>query len=133
MVPTNRQPAIPGYQILTFDDYILILYSSNIICDSFFVTFGGSLFFFSHLTVSSSHCAVLTSHMIVLLSHLMVHLIFSHLMVLSLHCTVSTSHLIVLLSHLVVLLYFFMAVFYLYPNKKIVFGFKSMPHLRRIN
>ena len=34
---------------LIFDDSILTLCNSNITCDCFFVTFGGSLFFFSHI------------------------------------------------------------------------------------
>ena len=51
-VSTKRQHVIPGYQILIFDnfilitdDFILILCSSNITCDSSFVTFGGFLIF----------------------------------------------------------------------------------------
>ena len=36
---------------------------------SSFVTLGGSLIFFSHLTIPSSHCAVLTSH-VTILSHI---------------------------------------------------------------
>ena len=78
-VPTNKQPAILGYQNITFDSFILTLYSSNITCDDSFVTFGGSLFFFSQLTVLSSHCAVSTLHMIVLLSRWVVPLHFSHI------------------------------------------------------
>ena len=45
-VPTSRQPAISCYQILTFDGSMLTLCSFNIICDSSFDTFGGSLIFF---------------------------------------------------------------------------------------
>ena len=78
-VPTNKQPAILGYQNITFDSFILTLYSSNITCDDSFVTFGGSLFFFSQLTVLSSHCAVSTLHVIVLLSHFVVPLSFCHI------------------------------------------------------
>ena len=64
---------------LTFDDFILTFCNSNITCDSFFVTLGGSLPFFSHLTISSSHCIVPTSHVTVLFSHLVVPLLFSHI------------------------------------------------------
>ena len=67
------------YFFLTLDDFILTLCSSNITCNSFFLTLGGSLTFFSQLMVSSSHCAVLTSHVIVLFSHLVVLLSFSHI------------------------------------------------------
>ena len=41
----------------------------QITCNSSFLTFGGSLTFFSHLTVLSSHYAVPTSHVTVL-SHI---------------------------------------------------------------
>ena len=81
-VLTSKQPAILGYQNITFDSSILTLYSSNITCDDTFVTFGGFLFFFfffSQLMVSSSHCAVLTLHVIILLSHFVVPLSFCHI------------------------------------------------------
>ena len=108
-VPTSRQPAIPGYQNITFDDSIiklcnsnitvtvlllhllvplffltfngsiLTLCSSNITCNNFFVTFGSSFFFF-----------------------------FSHLTISSSHCVVPTSLMTVLLSHLMVYLFFFL-------------------------
>ena len=64
------------YFFLTFDGSILILCSSNITCDSSFLTFGG-LLFLSHLTISSSHYAVSTSYVIVLFSHYAVSLLFS--------------------------------------------------------
>ena len=75
-VPTSRQSAIPDYQILTFDSFILKLYNFNIICDSSFVIFGSSLIFFSHLTVSSLYYVVPISHLTVFLSHLMVPFFF---------------------------------------------------------
>ena len=66
-VLTSKQPAIPSYQNITFDDSILTLCNSNITFDNSFVTFG---FFFSlHLTVLFSHCAVLASYVTVL-SHI---------------------------------------------------------------
>ena len=79
-VPTSTLPAISGYFFLTFDGSILTLCSSNIICDSSFLTFGSSLTFFSYLMVPSSRCAVSTSYVTVLFSHLMVPLpFFSHI------------------------------------------------------
>ena len=105
-IPTNREFVIPGYQNIAFDNYILILCSSNItydssfitfdsfiliLCssnityDSFFVTFGGPLFFFSHLIVSSLHYAIPTLHVTVLLSHSVVLLFFSHIWRFHLH------------------------------------------------
>ena len=48
IVPTSRQPTIPGYQILTFDGFILTFCNFNITYDNFFVIFGGSLIF-SHI------------------------------------------------------------------------------------
>ena len=56
----------------TFDDFILILYNSNITCDSSFLTLGGFLTFFSYLTVPSSHCAVPISHLTIILSYIVV-------------------------------------------------------------
>ena len=80
MVPASRQPAIPGYQNITFDGsiiklcnsnitvtvlllhllvplffltfngFILTLCSSNITCNNFVVTFGDSFFFLLLLT-----------------------------------------------------------------------------------
>ena len=64
---------------LKFDNFILILCGSNITYDSFFATLGGSLTFFTHLTVPFSHCAVPTSHVTVLFSHLVVPLLFSYI------------------------------------------------------
>ena len=54
---------------LTFDGSILTLCSSNITCNSYFVTFCGSLIFFSHLTIPFSYCVVPTLHFTILLSH----------------------------------------------------------------
>ena len=70
---------VPLFFFLTFDGINLILCSTNITCDYTFVTFGGSLIFFSHLMVQSSHYAIPTSHVTVLLSHLVVPLFFSHI------------------------------------------------------
>ena len=108
---TSRQPTISGYQNITFDGFIITLCSSNIICNSSFVTFADSLifflifdstfptfsvFFFSHLTILSFDYAVPTSHMTILLSYLVVPLFFfltfnSFI----LHCAIPTSHVIV--------------------------------------
>ena len=76
MVPNNRQAAISSYHFFIFDGTILTLCNINITCDYIFVTFRGSLIFFSHLIVLSLYCAVPTSHVTVLLSHLMVPLFF---------------------------------------------------------
>ena len=46
MVPTTKQPAIPGYQNITFDGTIITLCSTNITYNCTFVTFGSSLIFF---------------------------------------------------------------------------------------
>ena len=61
---------------LTFDSSILTLYNFNITCDRFFLKFGGSLTFFSHLTVLSSHFAIPTSHVTILFAKLVVPLLF---------------------------------------------------------
>ena len=63
------------YFFLTLDGFILTLCSSNITCDSFFLTFGGSLTFFSHIW-RFLHCAVPTSHVTVFFLHLVVPLLF---------------------------------------------------------
>ena len=55
-VPTSYLTVI--FFFLTFDGAILTLYNTNIKCDCTFVTFGGSLFFSSHLMVKVSHQAV---------------------------------------------------------------------------
>ena len=121
------------YFFHTFDSFILTLCSSNIICDNFFLTFGGSLTFFltfggyiltlcgsnitlggsltffSHLTVPSSHCAVPTLH-VTFFSYIWwfpYFFFFSHLTVTSSHCTVPTSHVTIILSHWMVPLLFF--------------------------
>ena len=86
MVPNNRQAAISSYHFFIFDGTILTLCNTNITCDYIFVTFRGSLIFFSHLIVLSSYCAVPTSHVTVLLSHLMVPLFFF----LTFDCTIPT-------------------------------------------
>ena len=65
-----------AYFFLTFDSFILILCSSNITCNSSFLIFGGSLYFFLTFNGLSSHCVILTSHVTVLFSHLMVLLLF---------------------------------------------------------
>ena len=70
---------VPLLYFLSFDGSIFTFCSFNIICDSFFVTFGCSLTFSSHLTVISSLCAIPTSHVTILLSHSMVPLLFSHI------------------------------------------------------
>ena len=62
----------PFFFSLIFDGTILTLCSTNIICDHTFVHIGGSLIFFSHLTVLLSHLAVPISHLIVHFSHLLV-------------------------------------------------------------
>ena len=110
------------YLFLTFNDFILILCNSNITCDSSFLTLGGSLTFFSHLTVLSSHCVIPISHLTILLSHIVVPLFYFFLkfdgsiVILSstniasvlflLHVTVLLSYVTVFLSHLVVSLFF---------------------------
>ena len=85
---------------LTFNGSIFTLCGFNITCDSSFFILGGSLIFFSHLTVSSSYCTVSTSHVTVLLSHLVVLLLllFSHLTITSSYCAVSISH-VTVFSH----------------------------------
>ena len=99
---TSRQPTISGYQNITFDGFILTLCSSNIICNSSFVTFADSLIFF--LTFDS--CTVPISHLTVLFPHLV--FFFSHLTILSFDYAVPTSHMTILLSYLVVPLFFFL-------------------------
>ena len=47
-VPISRQPAISGFQNITFDGIFLTLCSTNITCNCTFVTFGSSLIF-SHI------------------------------------------------------------------------------------
>ena len=64
---------------LTFDNTILILYSTNISCDCI-------PYFFSHLMIRSSHCAVLTSHVIVLF------VIFGGSLIFFLYLIVLSSH-----------------------------------------
>ena len=65
MVLTSKQLAILGYQNITFDGTILILFNTNITCDCIFVIFDGSLLFFSYSMVSFLYCAVPTSHVTV--------------------------------------------------------------------
>ena len=109
MLHTSKQLAISGYQNITFDGTILILFNTNITCDCIFVTFDGSLLFFSYSMVSFLYCAVPTSHVTVFFHIWWFSLFFfSHLMVPSSHCAVLTSHVTVLLSHLVVPLFFFL-------------------------
>ena len=110
-IPTSRQPTILDCQNITLDGTIFILCNTNIICECTFVTFSGSLIFFSYLMVSSLHCVVPTSHATILLSYSVVlfffFFFFSHLMVSSSHSAIPKSHMTVLLSHLVVPLFFF--------------------------
>ena len=65
-----------SYFFLTFGAFILILCSSNTTCDSSFLTFGGSLTFFSHLTVPSLHCGAPTLYVTIFFSRFVVHLPF---------------------------------------------------------
>ena len=58
------------FSFLIFDSFILTLCSSNITHDSSLVTLGGSLTFFSHLTVPSSNCEF-QHHMWQLFSHIL--------------------------------------------------------------
>ena len=94
------------YFLLTLDGSILILCSSNIRCDSSFLTLGGSLTFFSHLmvfilTLCSSNITFNNSFVTFDGSLIC----FSHLMLPLLHCAVPTSHLTVILLYLVVPLF----------------------------
>ena len=59
---------------LTFDVFILTLYSSNITCDCSFVTFGG-YFFFSHVIVPLSHSTIPTLHLLGHMSNLLEHML----------------------------------------------------------
>ena len=74
------------YFFLTFDDSILILCSSNITCDSSFLMLGGSLTFFSHLTVPSSYCVIPILHLTILLSHIVVPLFLFFSQIWWFHC-----------------------------------------------
>ena len=65
-----------SYFFLIFDDSILTLCNPNIICDSSFLTFGGSLTFFSHLTVPSLHYGAPTLYVTVFFPCFVVHLLF---------------------------------------------------------
>ena len=56
---------VPLLFFLTFNDSIFKLCDSNITYDCSFVTLGGFLTFFSHLTIPSSHCIVPISHVTV--------------------------------------------------------------------
>ena len=97
----------PYFFLITSDSFILTLCSSNVTCDNSFLTFGGSLTFFSHLTVP---------FYIVQFQHHMwqffftfggsLTFFFSHLTVSFSHCVVPTSHMTALLSHWVVLYFF---------------------------
>ena len=106
-VPTSRKFAIPSYQILIFDGSILTLCSSNIICDSSFLTFDGSLTFFlifdvSILTLCGSNITYDSSFLTFSGSLTF----FSRLTVPSSHYAFPTSHMTILFSYLVVLLLF---------------------------
>ena len=68
-VLTSKQPAIPSYQNITFDDFILTLCNSNITFDNSFVTFGFFFLTFDGfiLTLRSSSiiCDSSFSHLVV--------------------------------------------------------------------
>ena len=106
-VPISRQPVIPGYQNIIFDDFILTLCNFNITYDNSFVTFNGSLIFFLSfdcfiLTLCNSNVTFDNSFITFDGS-----LFFSsHLIVSSSHYVVPTSYVTVLLSHLMVSLFF---------------------------
>ena len=107
-VPISRQPVIPGYQNIIFNDFILTLCNSNITYDSSFVTFNGSLIYFLSfdcfiLTLCSSN-VIFDNSFITFDGSLF---FSSHLIVSSSHCVVSTSHMTVLFLHCTVPLPFF--------------------------
>ena len=95
------------YFFLTFYDSILTLCSSNITCDSsfltlccsltFFLTFDGSIPTLCNFNITYNGSFVTLGGSLTF---------FSHLTVPSSHCTVPTSHVTVLFSHLVVPLLF---------------------------
>ena len=107
-VLTSRQPAILGYQNITFDRYILILCNSNITCDSSFVTFGGFLIFFLTfdnfiLILCNFNITFDTTFVIIGGSLLLLFVAFDGS---SSRYVVPTLHVIVLLLHSMVLLFF---------------------------
>ena len=107
-VSISRQPAIPGYQNITFDGTILTLCSAKITCNCTFVTVGSSLIFFltfdgTILTLCSTN---ITCNYTFVTFNGSPFFFFSHLMVPSLHYAVPTSHVTVLLSHSMVPLFF---------------------------
>ena len=120
-VPTSKQPTILGYQNITFDSFILILYSSNITCDDSFVTFGGSLIFF--LTINDfiltwcSFNITCDSSFVTFCSSL---IFLSYSTVLFSHYAVATSQLTVLLSHLVVFFLTFDGSIFILCNSNII-------------
>ena len=108
-VSISRQPAIPGYQNITFDGTILTLCSAKITCNCTFVTVGSSLIFFltfdgTILTLCSTN--ITCNYTFVTFNDSPFFFFFSHLMVPSLHYAVPTSHVTVLLSHSMVPLFF---------------------------
>ena len=54
-IPTSSKPSIIDYQNIIYNDSIFILDSTNITYECTFVTFSGSLIFFSHLIVPLSY------------------------------------------------------------------------------
>ena len=69
MVPTSKQPALPGYQNITFDGTILILCNTNITCDYILSHLAVPLFF-SHIWWYYSHIMQYQHHMWLYFCHI---------------------------------------------------------------